>query len=200
MSKTICIFGDSIAWGATDPVGGGWAGRLSSHFEADPESDNIVYNLGICGDTAEGLLKRFRTECEARAPQTVIFAIGINDSAYFETKDRPVTNTESFCENLLELAKQARLIADKVIFVGLTAVDEARTMPVAWDEGVYYDNENIAAYDAIIKETAQDGGMDYVWLGSLVGNNDLEDGLHPNSAGHQKIFEKIVQLLVNGQN
>lgn len=195
MSKTICIFGDSIAWGASDPVGGGWAGRLSSHFEADSESDSIIYNLSICGDTTEGLLKRFKSECEARGPQKVIFAIGINDTAYFGTKDKPVVDSERFCENLLELAKQAKQITDDVIFVGLTEVDESRTMPVAWDEGVFYDDESIIAYDAIIKEAAQAGGADYVWLGGLVDKKNLEDGLHPNSDGHQRIFEKLVRVL-----
>ena len=50
---TICIFGDSITWGAYDPEQGGWATRLRNYFEKQ-DNDVDVYNLGISGDNING--------------------------------------------------------------------------------------------------------------------------------------------------
>ncbi len=45
----ICIFGDSITWGACDYEKGGWVERLKIYFLE--HTDNIeVYNLGVSDD------------------------------------------------------------------------------------------------------------------------------------------------------
>lgn len=56
----ILVFGDSIALGLWDE-NGGWVGRLTEFLikrsiAADLEENFEVYNLGISGDTTEGLL------------------------------------------------------------------------------------------------------------------------------------------------
>ena len=61
MEKIINIFGDSIAWGAYDEMGG-WANRLKQYFSEDKENYIEVYNLGVSGDNSEKLLKRFFVE------------------------------------------------------------------------------------------------------------------------------------------
>jgi lysophospholipase L1-like esterase len=73
----ICIFGDSIAWGATDCEKGGWVERLKTELMV---KDIDVYNLGISGDTTENILKRMDAEAEARNPDIIIFSVGINDA------------------------------------------------------------------------------------------------------------------------
>ena len=40
----ICVFGDSIAWGACDFEKGGWADRLKTYFLAG-DNDIDLYNL-----------------------------------------------------------------------------------------------------------------------------------------------------------
>ena len=35
MEQIICLFGDSITWGAWDPEHGGWGARLRSYFETN---------------------------------------------------------------------------------------------------------------------------------------------------------------------
>lgn len=89
METRLTIFGDSITWGACDYEGGGWSTRLRRYFETSDKYDVSVYNLGIGGDATDNLLFRFGTEGLARNrfPQTIIFAIGINDSQYMNSPD-----------------------------------------------------------------------------------------------------------------
>jgi lysophospholipase L1-like esterase len=58
--ETICVFGDSITWGAYDPERGGWVNRLRNDLE---KKEIESYNLGISGDTTADLLKRFNSYC-----------------------------------------------------------------------------------------------------------------------------------------
>ena len=74
---TICVFGDSIAWGAVDPENGGWVNCLRNYFESKSlrvDQDTDVYNLGISGDNTNDLLARFDVEVRARNPDTIVFA------------------------------------------------------------------------------------------------------------------------------
>ena len=51
--ESICVFGDSTAWGAWDTEKGGWVSRLWLHLARGSESDEYceVYNLSISGGT-----------------------------------------------------------------------------------------------------------------------------------------------------
>ena len=186
---TICIFGDSIVWGASDCEKGGWADCLKNHLMDD---DIDVYNLGISGDTTEDLLKRFDTEAEARNPDIIIFAIGINDSLSLD-KDGLI----KFQKNISTLVNKARKFTNKIIFIGLTNVDESRTTPYLSEEtGEAYNNQSIGEYDEIIKSFCEENNLTFVdVLGLLINDDDLCDGLHPGSIGHQKLFEAIKEKI-----
>jgi lysophospholipase L1-like esterase len=93
----------------------------------------MVYNCGVSGDTTNELLNRFKIESEAREPNIIIIAIGINDSYYHGTKDRPSVTIEKFQNNLQELVNQAKKFCPNVIFLGLTPVDENKTKPIPWE-------------------------------------------------------------------
>jgi lysophospholipase L1-like esterase len=182
---TICIFGDSIVWGASDCEKGGWADSLKNYLMDD---DIDVYNLGISGDTVEDLLERFDIEAEARNPDIIIFAIGINDSLSLD-KDGLI----KFQKNISSLATKAKKFTDKIIFIGLTSVDESRTTPYLSEEtGEAYNNQSIGEYDEVIKSFCEDNNLIFVdVLGLLINDDDLCDGLHPSSIGHKKMFERI---------
>ena len=199
MEKTICIFGDSIAWGAWDPAGGGWAGRLKTYLELNSEHDLAVYSLGVSGDNTENLLARFAPECAARKPQTTIIAIGINDSQYINTKDNPRVDIKQFEDNINELTRQAKQFSETIIFIGLTRVDESKVMPIPWAAEKFYDNENIAKYNSIIEKVCAENHVLFINLSDVLDSKDLEDGLHPNSSGHDKIFRKINEFLITNK-
>ena len=75
-------------------------------------------------------------------------------------------------------------------FVGLTRLDERYCAPI--DIDTYYLNEYAGSYDGVLRAVAEDCGVDYLAVPPL-NNQDglLPDGLHPNDAGHQRMYEVI---------
>lgn len=192
----ICIFGDSIAWGACDFEKGGWVERLKVHLMENRE-DICVYNLGVSGDNTDDLLKRFSKEAKAREADMVIFAVGTNDSQYITTKKSARIEPEKFKINISRLIKEARKLTEKIMFIGLTKVDESKTMPIPWDTDKYYSNQNIQQYNVILEKFCAEERVGFIDTFDLLDDSDLEDGLHPNSDGHVKIFEKIREVIKN---
>ena len=193
----ICIFGDSITWGASDVEKGGWVQRLRTFVESTKE-DVDIYNLGVSGDTTDDLLKRFKAECEARKPEKlfkIIFGIGTNDSQYILNKDNPRTTLEKFEENLEILISQAKKFTEDIVFCGLLPVDESKTMPIPWSKEEFYDNESVSRYNSVIRSVAEKHNLKFIDLSDALSLEDLPDGLHPDSNGHQKIFEVMKKEL-----
>jgi lysophospholipase L1-like esterase len=195
MSK-ICIFGDSIAWGYYDPDGGGWADRLKNYYVAS-DKDVDVYNLGISGDHTGKLLKRLEAEIEARVPEIIIFAIGINDSKLVHSEGKNGVIVEEFRSNLDEIMEIARKQTDKIIFVGLTDVDESKTDPIPWNLDRSYKDEYINQYEEVLENFCKENNVSFIKLAGLIKKGELHDGLHPNTSGHIKIFEKVRDYLDN---
>ena len=199
--KKIAIWGDSVAQGFYDAEKEGWVARLIESLKNKNKNKNpkSIFNLSISGDDTNDLLYRFEVESTARKPELIIFAIGINDSQYYGTKDKSRISKEDSKNNLYTLIKQARKFTDKIVFVGLTRVEDEKVMPVPWKEGVFYDNENIKEYDSIIKEVCNEEKLFYIDMFNILELSDLEDGLHPNSQGHQKMAESIENYLVKNE-
>lgn len=198
MEQTICIFGDSITWGAVDPENGGWVAQLRCYFETNDDYDIAVYNQGISGDNTDDLLARFKVECAAREPQIIIFAIGINDSQYINFERIKGVSLEKFQNNLVELINQAKNFSSKIIFVGLTRIDQS-SIPTIWGTEKFYDNNIIARYNSVVEKVSSDHKLPFVNLLDLLEASDLDDGLHPNSSGHKKMFLKIKEFLLSNK-
>ena len=113
--KDIFIFGDSVAYGQWDEQGG-WVQRLRSSLDQSyiaHRSEKIYfYNLGVPGETAEDILKRFRNEISARhkdgKEKIVLFAVGMNDSHVVHKTKRGKFTPEAFEDNMKILLSQAR--------------------------------------------------------------------------------------------
>lgn len=79
----ISFIGDSLIAGTGDAEFLGWPGRLSK-AAAKRGHDLTCYNLGIRKDTSADILRRWRTEVEARAAagqdNRLIFQFGVNDT------------------------------------------------------------------------------------------------------------------------
>lgn len=212
MPILICA-GDSITYGNWDPKGG-WVGRLrestdqqilSVYQGADlyTKHYSLVYNLGIPGDTTEGLLERLEVELKPRynpdLETVIIFAIGINDSRYYKEKGSHAVDFNSYQQNLPKLFEIAKKYTDKIVFVGLTPVDEKRTDPLYWETQAYYKNEFIKRYDTEIKDYCQKEGIYFIEIFEKLFKMEveslMEDGIHPNQKGYQVIFEIISQFL-----
>ncbi len=193
--ETICVFGASIVWGAYDSEKGGWVNRLRL-FLGDKAD---VYNLGISGDTTNDLLERFDAEAKARQPTIVIFSIGTNDSIYNAQTGKQLVPLEEFGKNMQKLVDKAKKFTKKVVLMGCMSVDESRTRPIPWVKSYHYINQTLMQYDRKIKEVAEKNNVQYLPVSGLLQNDELEDGLHPNAKGHEKIFAKVKEFLIENK-
>ena len=190
----ICIFGDSIAWGACDYDKGGWVERLKTDLLM--HSDIDVYNFGVSGETTVNLLDRFKTEVEIMKPELIVIAIGINDSKYLNDPKVTEVNLKEFETNIRTLISEARKITNRIIFVGLTPVDETKTKPrIHQGNTKFYGNKIIQDYNSVLASTCQQEGIQFIGLFNLLKSSDLEDGLHPNSNGHKIIFDQVKPII-----
>ena len=188
--KAILCFGASIVWGRGDNSFGGWVGHLKKHFEAQ-DYYNSVYNLGIPGDTSTGLLERLEVECRVRTKKkrlddkfVTLIGIGHNDLKFVGKQTKSNTPLEIFRENILKIIKIAKKYSSKVIFVGLTPVNEKLTTPY---ENTTLFNKQIKQYNQIIKECCNSKilFLDFFeeWIHNPKYIDWLGDGLHPNEKG-----------------
>jgi len=204
----IYCFGDSITYGEWDIEKSGWVGRLRDHLDDLQLNDHslyfLAYNLGIPGETTDGLVKRFERELEARERDgeevIFIFAFGANDSVFLPSKKGFKVSKERFVLNLQTVIDSAGKISKKIILVNITPVDEALySKRFGADERVR-SNSYIEEYNSLIIEIAKKNSISLIDTYSAymqAGYKILfsEDGLHPNEKGHQLIFEKVKDAL-----
>ncbi|MDP3882196.1 MAG: SGNH/GDSL hydrolase family protein [Nanoarchaeota archaeon] len=190
MEQSICIFGASSTHGFYDVEKGGWPDRLKSYlYTKNSEEDYYeVFNLGISGNTTEDLLARFKNEASTRKPTIIIISLGDNDSALN-------ISLKKYEENMNTIIKQAKEFTKNIVILGAKKVNEKITNPVPWNKDAHYTNANIQKYDDKLKEISEKGKVSYLSLFNLLNDSDLHDGLHPNSQGHEKIFQVVKDFL-----
>lgn len=205
----LLIFGDSIAYGCWDEEGG-WASRLRRFVDKKVIASNfeyyvVIYNLGITfGMNTNDILARFDSETRSRVlgnkDIAFIFAIGVNDSQFINKKKKFVVPLEKFRANIRELIQKARKFSSKIIFLGLTPVDEAKVDPIPWLPANSCKNEYIEKFNQIIIKECAKNEVDFVEIFEKFAHLDykkfLIDGVHPNTQGHELIFEIIKDYLI----
>ena len=68
------------------------------------------------------------------------------------------------------------------------------------EKEINYSNKNIVEYNNVIKEVSGDNGVVFIDIFNLLLKKDLADGSHPNTCGHEKIFEVIKKTLEENYN
>lgn len=172
---------------------GGWVNRLWFYVAKRDEDYVEIYNQSISGGTTETILERFENEAKIRGADAIIFQTGGNDASY----DKPnnfMVKPDKFRNNLEEIIKRAKKITNKIVFMDLKNCDESKTTPVPWIP-IYYTNENIQRYSKIMEDVCRENVIPFLDIG-LLNDDDFDDGLHPNFKGHNKIFEKVRNFLL----
>lgn len=187
--KTIVFIGDSITEGAADHERGGWTRRLADTLPQDWEA----VHAGVGGDTIYLILERLEQDALIYSPDILVLAVGINDSRRY-TAGRYEVTLEDFERGLAEFARRMAAYETKIIILGLTPVDEPRTLPIA--EGLHYTQIAANDYDAALLRFAAQHGYGYVALMPAFeqagGAAQLtSDGLHPTPAGHAIIASAV---------
>jgi lysophospholipase L1-like esterase len=198
----VLVFGPSAVQGFWD-VDGGWVGRLRKHYDKLQMKDFFVeqpcvMNLGISGEETSSLLERMENEAKARENDkgiSFVISVGGNDSSL---EDGQLKSTpEVFKSEAEKLIEKARQYSDKIMFVGLNSCDESLTNPVAWAD-IYFRNELRVSFEKITQELCEQQKVPFVPIFEIfykkmtAGEKLLaHDGLHPNSTGHELIFQLI---------
>ncbi|MBX3047625.1 MAG: hypothetical protein KIT46_08640 [Anaerolineales bacterium] len=192
--RTIVFVGDSITEGAADHEIGGWSRRLAAKL---PASWRAVH-AGVGGDTITLILERLERDVLAHQPQVIVLAVGINDSRTWSGV--PEVTQQAFAGGLQRFAAcvRAALPETRVLVVGLTPLDESRTMPIA--EDLYYAEAAGRDYDAVLQRSAAEHGWGYVPLQPRFEQAGgaaalTSDGLHPTPDGHALIAAAVAEAL-----
>ncbi len=208
--KHILIFGASGSHG-TGGEHGGWSDKLKQYVHEQmygPKGNGElcnIYELGIPGNSSADVLARMESEIKARmvfdakpSEVCIILAVGGNDSRASETPDNFMNTPEGYAQNFGKLVQVARRYAEQVVCLGHTPVDEAKTNPKRSPSGslAYFTNERMQTFEAVIRSVAQTPGVTFLPLFKEVPEDWqtrclYADGLHPNDAGHQWIFERL---------
>lgn len=204
----LLIFGSSITWGAWDKEGG-WAERIKDFADrkaATLDYDNYtsVYCLGVSGDNTDDLLERFDTEVKARLGEgektLILIEIGINDSQYILAEKEHRVSPDKYKQNLVKLIEKSKHHGSNLIFIGLTPVDDNKVDPIPWKPESSYRLEYVQKYEEILKSVCEEQNLLFVELLNKFTEKDfktlLTDGLHPNTEGHQVMYEEVKKYLV----
>ncbi|MBI3627118.1 hypothetical protein HY224_03665 [Candidatus Uhrbacteria bacterium] len=203
---TILIFGDSVTYGAWDQAGG-WADRVKRFVHQrviEQDKYHLIYNLGVSGDNTAYLLERFPRDVAARVEPNedvaIVFDIGANDRQFSNKTKKFRITPEEFQANISRLAEEAKKITKNVAFMGLVPVDDKKVDPIPWKPDSSYKNSYISKFDVILKSVCKAKKLKYIDQGKVFSGKGYEkllaDGVHPNTAGHEKIAEVVFEEFI----
>ena len=197
--KILC-FGDSITFGEIDTENGGWVDRLKDDFirkYANAVRQEVtVYNLGVCGESTDGLSTRFSVEFNARHVKgqgvLVIFSYGANDVVIH--KDKNIVPVKYSIKNLEGCINLAQLKGSKVLLLSATPIADSSDGVVNQHGKLRY-SKDIEDYNVELQKLAGDSGCCFVDIHApfqKIKNKLLSnDGIHPNSDGHELIYNLV---------
>ena len=194
--SAVFFVGDSITLGWRDEDFGGWPVRLIATL---PSKRTVTaYNLGVRGDTSEGVSARWQAEVDRRRSITtstaIVFAFGAND-AKVHPNGEPFVPLETTRRNTAQILAAA--IGDhQVLFVGPAPVEEGALARVINPDGdaPVPTNRQVSAVSAVIGAEAARAGVAYFDLAHSLGDDEAwfdalreTDGIHPPGRGHDII-------------
>ncbi|MCQ9638195.1 GDSL-type esterase/lipase family protein [Chryseobacterium sp. WG14] len=197
------FFGDSITYGEYDGVFGGWVDILKRYalqkFHEGNGDELILFNLGIGGETTEGLLKRMPVELSARnsADGNLVFlSYGANDLAIKEGVQ--VVEPEKFKNNIIEAVQLAKQFSRDIYLVSILPISK-NIDGVEVNSGKLRSNEEVSAYNEILKDIATAYSLGYIdFYAALLDDKEVllsADGVHPNEKGYGMMAEIAIPII-----
>lgn len=179
------VWGDSIVYGWHDTELGGWVNRVKIEL-SKKDKCNFVFNLGIPGQNSSDIIKRFEKELTDRFNNDddfkFIFSFGIKDSLLINEDNKYL---DTFEKNISLIIKKAQEFTKDICFIGLIKPD----LTIRNE----YKLDNVMLIDNTIKKQCKLNNIKYIEIKNIINDNDLADGLHPNSKGYEKITNEILK-------
>ncbi len=196
------FFGDSITYGEYDGVFGGWVDILKRYALQkynEGSKELILYNLGIGGETTEGLVKRISHEMEARnsaAGNIVFIGYGANDMAV--KNGTQTVEPERFKANIITAVQKAKSYAEAIYLISILPVS-ANIDGIAVASGKRRSTAQILRYNRILQEIAGEYNLNYLdFYSGFVADKELllsRDGVHPNEKGYGIMAEIAIPII-----
>lgn len=203
----IFVFGASFGYGVGGEEGG-WADYLkrglhSRMFGKDGVGYQYeLYNFAKPGATIDFVEETFKTQLNNYRRQgkvIAIFSLGMNNAKSEEQPGNYVSTLDEARRQMSDLLSESKASVDEVLFMAGGYVDESKTYPKhnPLNGGrSYFSNERLAQFGNAYREVCEQLGVTYVtndvsateWQEKYL----LDDGLHPNTAGHAVIFSQLL--------
>ncbi|MEY8760351.1 SGNH/GDSL hydrolase family protein [Chryseobacterium tongliaoense] len=196
------FFGDSITYGEYDGVFGGWVDILKRYALQkfhEGSDELILFNLGIGGETTNGLVKRIPHELSARnsAEGNIVFiGYGANDLAI---KDGiQMVNPEQFKNNIQSAVQTAKQYADDIYLVSILPFSE-KINGVVTASGKLRISEDVLRYNQILQNISAENSLKYIDFYSAFSEDKeillSDDGVHPNEKGYGMMAEIAMPII-----
>lgn len=196
------FFGDSITYGEYDGVFGGWVDILKRYaLQKYNEGSNelILFNLGIGGETTEGLLKRIPHEMKAKnfTDGNIIFlGYGANDLA--KKEETQLLNPEQFKTNIETAVQNAKQYSKDIYLISILPISENIDSKVP-PTGKVRTNEDVLIYNQILKDIAVENSLNYIdFHSAFLEDKEIllsKDGVHPNEKGYGMMAEIAIPII-----
>lgn len=162
-----------------------------------------MYPLSVPGDTSVDLLKRIEFEIASRhsdsASMVIVIAIGINDSQFSRADKENKVPLPMFRTNLQKIISLARKQTSQIVVMGLTPVNDLLVNPIPWSPMFAYSTENVQKYNRALRKVAEEEQVLFLDIDESLSSYQYEeilyDGVHPNTKGHQVLFETLLKEL-----
>ncbi|WP_353165291.1 SGNH/GDSL hydrolase family protein [Empedobacter brevis] len=201
---TNCLFfGDSITYGEYDGILGGYVDIVKRYCHAEFYQNNTneinCFNLGIGGETTEGLIKRFEIEVQARySPDEnlIFFLYGANDLA--EKNNVELVSLSDFEANLSQMISHAKEFTKNVYLISILPISKT-VDGIKVPERKFRTTQKIELYNQKLKELAAENDVEFIDIfSSFNANKEVflsKDGVHPNEKGYDFIATQIKPIL-----
>ncbi len=196
------FFGDSITYGEYDGVFGGWVDILKRYaLQQFHEGKNelILFNLGIGGETTEGLLKRMPHELAARnsAEGNIVFiGYGANDLALKDGSQ--MVSPDQFRDNIKTAIQHAKHYSGDIYLVSILPFSE-KIDGVESATGKLRINGDVLVYNQILKDIATESALYYIdFYAAWAEDKEIllsADGVHPNEKGYGIMAETAIPII-----
>lgn len=197
------FFGDSITYGEYDGVFGGWVDILKRYalqrYNEGGTNELILFNLGIGGETTEGLVKRIPHEMVARnsAEGNIVFiGYGANDLAM--KNGVQMVNPENFKTNILTAIHEAKQYSNDIYLVSILPFSK-KVDGVVVASGKLRTNDEVIIYNQILKDIAIENALSYIdFYSAFLQDKEIllsKDGVHPNEKGYGMMAEIAIPII-----
>ena len=192
-----------VFYGEYDGVLGGYVEILKRYCHTEFYNNNAnevnCFNLGIGGETTEGLMKRFEVETKARfSPDEnlIFFFYGANDLALSEGKE--IVSLTDFEQNLSQVISQAKRFATEIYVISILPISK-KVDGIKIPDRKFRTTQKIELYNQKLKELALQNQIEFIDIFSRFNSTKEEflskDGIHPNEKGYQFIANQIKPIV-----